>query len=94
MPMFPFASTVKSETPDDDATLNGLTEGEPCTFKVNDDDVAFTPATVPLSKKSPVERVLPPVKRARNPLFPPVTPEIPRDDVATQRVDVPVDQST
>jgi len=37
------------------------------------------------------------VKRARNPFVPPVTPlppEIPREDVATQIVDVPVDWST
>jgi hypothetical protein len=33
IPTFPSASTVKSDVPDDDATLNGLTAGEPCTLK-------------------------------------------------------------
>jgi hypothetical protein len=34
IPMLPFASTVKSDVPVDDATLNGLTPDDPCTLKV------------------------------------------------------------
>ena len=67
------------------------------TLKDIKEEVAPIPATDPLSKKSPVESVVAEVNRARNPFTPPVTPAppvIPRDDVATQSVDVPVDQRT
>ena len=78
-----------------DATLNGLVEGAPCTLKVKDDEVALIPATVPLSIDTPEERVDADVHRERNPLVPPERdPEIPRDDVATHRVVVPVVWST
>ncbi len=60
IPTFPFASTVKSEAPDDEATLNGLSadEVDDCTLKVYDDDVALIPATVPLSISVEVPRVV------------------------------------
>ena len=84
IPTFPFVSIVKSEVPDEEATLNGFTADEPCTLNVYEDEVAFTPANVPLSRSSPVESVVGELNLATYPLVPPVTPEavIPRDDVA------------
>jgi rhodanese-related sulfurtransferase len=47
--MFPLASTERNEVPDDEATLNGLVLAPAFTLKVNEDDVALTPSTVPSS---------------------------------------------
>ena len=59
MPMFPLARTVKSDSPDEEATLNGLSgvEDELCRLNENVEEVAFTPATVPLSSNTPVASV-------------------------------------
>jgi hypothetical protein len=85
--------TVRNEKPDDDATVSGFTPEDPCMLNVDVEVVALTPATVPLSKKSPVESVEVDVKRARYPFMPPVRElEIPKDEVDTHCVDVPVDQ--
>ena len=93
-PTFPLASTVKSDVPVEEATLNGFWLPDPCTLKVIVDDVALTPATIPLSRRIPVANVVAPVYRAENPLTPPDTAAPasakPKVDVATQRVDVPV----
>jgi glutamine synthetase type III len=73
----PFANTVKRLVFDEVATLNTLDVPfavVEATLKVTDDDVALIPATDPLSKKSPVERDVAEVKRARNPFRPPDTP--------------------
>jgi len=98
-PTFPLASTVNSDVPDEEATLNGLTAGAPCTLKEYDDDVALIPATIPLSSKVEVPNVVGVSHLVANPYSPPVTPApippcIPRVEVATQRVEVPVDHST
>jgi hypothetical protein len=93
----PVVSIAKREDPVEEATLNGLVPAVPCTLKVYVDEVALTPDTVPLSRSSPVESVVGEVKRARYPLVPPDTPAppvIPRDEVATHRVEVPVARST
>ena len=83
---------VKSDVPVEDATLNGLTPERPCTLKVTVDDVALIPATVPLSRRVEVPSVVAESQRVAKPVEPPVRDEaIPRDYVATQRVDVPVD---
>jgi hypothetical protein len=92
IPTLPFWRIVKSEVPVDDATLNGLTPAVPCTLKVTVDEVALTPDTVPLSWKSPVDKVEAELQRASLPATPPERDEVmPSVDVATQRVDVPVD---
>jgi len=71
-----------------DATLNGLRTVEvPCTLKENEDDVAFTPATVALSRRVPVDKVDVPMNLVMNPFIPPDT--VP--DGLPQIVLVPVD---
>jgi hypothetical protein len=55
------------------------------------------PATVPLSSKVEVPKVVGDVKRARNPFSPPVIPEppvIPNDDVEVHMVEAPLERST
>ena len=55
------------------------------------------PATVPLSKNVDVASAVEEMNLARKPFSPPVTPAppvIPRDEVATHWVEVPVDQRT
>lgn len=92
-PTFPFWRIVKSCVPVDDATENGFTPARPCTLNDTVDDVALIPATVPLSIRVEVPRVVAVNQRVANPAAPPVIvdAEIPSDDVATQRVDVPTD---
>ena len=91
IPILPLAKIVKTDVPEEDATLNGLTPAPPCTLKVKDEEVALTPETVPLSRKRPVESDEAEVHRARKPFVPPERePEIPREEVATQRVEEPV----
>jgi hypothetical protein len=97
IPIFPLDSTVKKEDPDEDATLNGLTVGDACTLKEKVEDVALIPSTVPLSKRVEVPSVVGESHLVAKPNTPPVTPAppvIPRDEVDTQRVDVPVDHSS
>ncbi len=45
--------------------VNGFTPAVPCTKNVDVEVVALIPATVPLSRKRPVESVLALVQRAR-----------------------------
>ena len=87
MPTFPLASIVKSDAPVEDATLNGLTAGEPCTLNVYEEEVAFTPDTVLLSRSIPVASVEVPMNLVTKPFVPPET--VP--DGVPQRVLVPVD---
>ena len=58
-PMLPFERMVKSDTPVDDATLNGLSgdDVELWTLRVKVDEVALIPSTVPLSIKVEVPNV-------------------------------------
>jgi hypothetical protein len=88
----PNASTENIVVPVEDATANALDEPPfPCTKNVTIDDEALTPATAPLSRKSPIPRVPGADQRAKNPFVPPESvPVMLRLDVATQRVDVPV----
>ena len=58
IPTLPLARTLKSDEPEEDATLNGLTPADPCTLSVKSDDVAFTPRTEPLSIKVEVPTVV------------------------------------
>jgi hypothetical protein len=93
IPTFPLARTVKNEVLVEEATLKiELVEPDtPRTLKLTVDEVALIPVTVPSSMKSPDESVVGDVQRARSPVVPPERePEIPSEDVATQRVDVPV----
>ena len=56
------------------------------------EDVALTPAMVPVSRRSPVPRVVGDVQRERKSDVPPTSDaESPREDVATHLVDVPMD---
>jgi hypothetical protein len=59
-PMNPRAVTAKSDTPDDEATLNGsrAVDDEDCTLNAKAVDVPLIPATVPLSIKVDVPRVV------------------------------------
>ena len=94
IPIFPLAETLKKDDPVDEATLKiSLVDPEiPCTLKAIVDDVALIPATVPLSRSVDVPRVVEVSHRVAKPRAPPVRDaERPRDDVATQRVLVPVD---
>ncbi len=94
-PTFPFERTLNSEVPDELATLNGSVPALPCTLNEYEDEVALIPATIPLSSSEDVPSVVADNHLVANPNSPPVTPAppvIPRDDVDTQRVDVPVDQ--
>lgn len=93
MPMFPFERIVKSDVPDEDATLNGLIAALPCTLNEYEDEVALIPATVPLSSSDDVPSVVDVIQRVANPVSPPDTPEavIFNDVVDTHSVDVPVD---
>jgi hypothetical protein len=91
-PMLPFCRIVKSCVPVEDATENGLTPPRPCTLKVIVAEVALIPAIVPLSIRVEVPRVVADSHRVAKPDWPPVMvdAEIPRVEVATQRVVVPV----
>ena len=76
---------------------NGLSavDVDDCTLNAKVDDVALIPATVPLSRSVDVPRVVADNHREAKQNVPPERdPEIPRDDVATQRVLVPVACST
>jgi hypothetical protein len=84
---------VRSAVPVEEAIRRGSVPAVPCILKVTEDDVALMPNTVPLSSKVEVPSVVAESQRVAYPSTPPVIPdEIPRDDVDTQRVDVPVDQ--
>jgi hypothetical protein len=91
-PTVPFARTVRRDAPEEDATLNGLMPGFPCTLRLNDEDDALTPRTVPLSIRVEVLRDVGVSQRVAQPDIPPETTAlIFSDDVDTQSVDVPVD---
>ena len=96
IPTFPFCRIVKREVPVEEATLNGLIPADPCTLKVTVEEVAFMPATVPLSKRVEVPRVVEVNQRVAKPRAPPDTPDevSPKVDVATHLVEVPVVWST
>ena len=94
IPTLPLERIVNIDTPVDDATLNGLSavDVDDCTLKAKVDDVALIPATVPLSRSVDVPSVVAVNHREAKPNVPPERdPDIPRVDVATQRVLVPVD---
>ena len=59
-PMFPLERIVKSDTPVEEATLNGLSGVvvEDCTLKAKEDEDALTPKTVPLSMRVEVPTVV------------------------------------
>ena len=63
IPTFPLERIVKNGLPDEDATLNGFNtvEEDDWMLKANVEEVALIPATVPLSKATPVARVVAPV---------------------------------
>ena len=95
IPTFPFANTLKYDVFDDDATLkiSFVEPDTPRTLNAIVDDVALTPATVPLSISVPMPRVVADNQRDRYPVVPPDSDAvIPSDEVATHCVLVPVDQ--
>jgi hypothetical protein len=98
MRRFPELTIENSVAPVDEETVRGLRPGVPFIVKVEVDVVALIPATVPLSIEIPDDTVFDEVQRVRKPFVPPERdpppPEIPREDVETHWVDVPVDQST
>ena len=94
IPTLPLTPTSKSGTPVLEATMNGSSAPVPCTTNDVPDDVAFTPATTPLSRRDPVPRVVELVNRATNPLVPLNAEANPSVDVATHLVEVPVVWST
>jgi hypothetical protein len=91
IPMLPFARTVKILAPVEEDTINGLVPAVPLRLKVTVDDVALIPSTVPLSMSVEVPRVVGESQRVAHPNAPPEREEtIPREEVATHLVDVPV----
>ncbi len=63
MPTLWLAVTAKMDIPDDEATLKGLNVPVPWMLKETVDEVALTPATVPLFRKSEADDNVPaPVK--------------------------------
>jgi hypothetical protein len=86
-PTFPLASTVNSEPPVEEATLNGLSgdEVDDCTLKVKDEEDALIPRTDPVSIKVEVPRVVSVSHLVAYPKDPPeiVEAEIPREEVDT-----------
>jgi hypothetical protein len=89
----PNLSIPKSEFPVEEAILSGSVPALPFRLKVTVDDVALIPRTVPLSRSEDVPSVVCERKRVAYPNTPPDTPAplvIPRDEVETQRVEVPV----
>jgi hypothetical protein len=76
MPILELALTVRMEVPEEEEMLKGSRVVEPWTLKEIVDEVALIPATVPLSKRMPVERLLAVVHLATSPGLPePVRPE-------------------
>jgi hypothetical protein len=57
IPTFPFAKTVSNCAPLEEATTNGFSVPLPWMLNDTVDDVAFTPATAPLSSNVPVPKV-------------------------------------
>lgn len=64
IPTFPFPKTVNKDVPVELLTWKGLFVPVPWTRKLIVDDVALTPATVPLSSNAPVESPDEEVQRA------------------------------
>ncbi len=60
----PLAATVSREAPDDEATLKGFKVPVPWMLKETVEDVAPTPATVPLSSSAPAVKVFGEVQMA------------------------------
>ena len=69
----PLAATVNKDAVLEEATLNGFSVPVPWTLKETVDDVALTPATLPLSFKIPVLKVLVPLQTVTKPATPPLT---------------------
>jgi hypothetical protein len=84
---------LKNEALDDEATLKiSAIPFVPRTLKLMVDDVALIPAITPLSRNVEVPIVVGDSQRVTNPKAPPESDALsPRDDVAIQRVEVPVD---
>ena len=95
IPTLPLERTVRKDCPDEDATLNGLIADVEalCTLRAKDDEDALTPSTVPLSIRVEVPSVEEVSHLVAKPNVPPVTPDAVTAsvEVATQRVEVPVD---
>lgn len=73
IPTFPWLVTLKKEVPEEEATLNGsMLPAVPWMLKLMLDDVAFCPATVPLSSRVPI---VAPVEEAQTITYPLVPPE-------------------
>jgi hypothetical protein len=93
-PTFPLARIVKSEDPDDEATLKSprLEVDVAWMLKTKLDEVALIPVNTPLSMSVEVPRVVEVSQRVAYPNAPPCTvvAASPRDDVATHFVLVPV----
>jgi len=65
IPTLPVAVTLKIDSPMEVETLNGSSVVVPWTLNETVDEEALTPATVPLSIETPLERVEAEVQRAR-----------------------------
>jgi hypothetical protein len=93
IPTLPLAKIAKSDAPVDDATWNGLRLDVLVAWTLNTKVVfvALTPANEPLSKNALVVIAEADDQRASLPVAPPASAVvIPRDDVATHLVVVPV----
>jgi hypothetical protein len=70
IPTFPAAVIFNIEVPVEEFTWKALLEPVPCTKKLTEEDVALTPATVPLSIITPFPKTVDPVQRATYPFVP------------------------
>jgi hypothetical protein len=59
IPTLPLAKTVSRDVPVELETLKGLRFPEPWTLKEVAEEVAFTPATVPLAMRGSIEPAVP-----------------------------------
>lgn len=80
----PKAVTLKMEEALEEATLKGSKVVVPWILKDTAEEVALTPATVPLSSKAPVDKVEAPVQRATKPVVPVETIGVPLNKVEVE----------
>ena len=90
IPTLPFWRIAKRFAPVEEATENGFTPPVPCTKKVEVEVVAFTPVTVPLSRKRLEVSEVPPFHRAMYPSVPD-PPKLPDPQALPEPMTAPVE---
>jgi hypothetical protein len=75
IPTLPLVATMRYDVPDEEATLSGVRPAPACILNDTEDEVALTPATVPLSRTVEVPRVVDVNHRVTYPGCPPEIPD-------------------